>query len=174
MRTKVFLVAKHEFISTLKRRSAQFAIFGLPILSLLILTGINRLADSQRGEDSALSSFVSDANEKVLPVGLVDETGQLTQFSPPADTLFALYPDLDAAKTAYEADEISRYYQIPANFLTNGEIFQYADAVSLESFEDYTLYSLLAENFIGDEAPVTLVIAPLQQYEEIDLSATEA
>ena len=44
---KIGLVAKHEFTSTLKRRSALFAIFGLPILSLLILTGINWLNRTQ-------------------------------------------------------------------------------------------------------------------------------
>ncbi|MCP4425902.1 MAG: ABC transporter permease [Chloroflexi bacterium] len=173
MKNKIFLVAKHEFTSTLKRRSALFAIFGLPVLSLLILTGINYLVQSQGGDgDNALSSFVSD-DETPLPAGLVDETSQLAQFSPPADTMFALYPNLDAAQTALEAGEINSYYHIPADYLINGEIFQYAENLPLESFEEYMLYSLLAENFIEGDVPVSLVVAPLQQYEEIDLSATE-
>lgn len=170
---KIGLVAKHEFISTLKRRSALFAIFGLPLLSLLILSGINWLNRTQGsdGGSSLLSEFVSD-NEASLPAGLVDDTGQMQQFSPPADTLFALYPDLDAARAAYDAGQISSYYHIPADYLAHGEIYQYATDISLDSFESRMLYGLLVENFVGETAPVNLVAAPLQQYEEIYLSAT--
>ncbi len=175
MKNKYLLVAKHEFTSTLKRRSALFAIFGLPVLSLLILTGINWLARSQSADSSsnALSNFVFDTDKTVLPAGLVDDTGQITHFPPPTDALFAMYPDLDAAQAALEAKEISGYYHIPADYLATGKISQYAEDIPLESSESYMLYSLLADNFIGDEAPVSLVVAPLQQYEEVDLSATE-
>jgi ABC-2 type transport system permease protein len=171
---KILLVAKHEFTSTLKRRSALFAIFGLPLLSLLILTGINWFSRTQGsdGGGNILSNFVSD-DQGSLPAGLVDDTGQLQQFSPPADTMFDFYPDLAAARAAYEAGEISSYYHIPADYLTHGEIFQYADDISLESFEGRILYNVLVENFVGDTVPVQLVTAPLQQYQEIDLSATE-
>lgn len=170
---KILLVAKHEFTSTLKRRSALFAIFGLPLLSLLILTGIDWFNQSQSdGGSSLLSDFVSSGNEN-LPAGLVDDTGQLTQFSPPADTLFVQYPSLDAANAAYEAGEISSYYHVPSDYLTQGEIFQYADEVSLDSYEGRILYDVLVENFVGDAVPTQLVEAPLQRYEEIDLSATE-
>ncbi len=171
---KIGLVAKHEFMSTLKRRSALFAIFGLPILSLFILTGINWLNRSQGndGSSSMLSSFVSD-NAETLPAGLVDDTGQLQQFSPPADTMFVLYPGLEAAHAAYDAGKISSYYHIPADYLANGQIFQYADDIPLDSFESRILYGLLVENFVDDAVPIHLVAAPLQQFEEIDLSTNE-
>lgn len=170
---KIGLVAKHEFLSTLKRRSALFAIFGLPVLSLLILTGINWLNRSQGGDGgSLLSEFVS-GGEPRLPAGLVDDTGRLQQFSPPADTMFTLYPDLEAARTAYDSGEIGSYYHVPADYLTQGEIFQYADELSLESFESTMLYGLLVENFVENTAPIHLVTAPLQQYDVIDLSTTE-
>lgn len=170
---KIGLVAKHEFISTVKRRSALFAIFGLPILSLLILTGINWLSRSQGGDGSSLlTEFVSN-NEVRLPAGLVDDTGRLQQFSSPADTMFVLFPDLGAARAAYDTGEISGYYHIPASYLADGEIFQYADELSLESFESTILYGLLVENFVDGTAPIHLVTAPLQQYDVIDLSTTE-
>ena len=171
---KISLVARHEFISTLKRRSALFAIFGLPVLSLLVLGGINWLARSQGSADSSLlSEFVSD-DEAPLPAGLVDDTGQIVRLSPPADTMFVLLPDLTAARAAFEAGEIRRYYHIPADYLANGTVYQYADAVSLDSSEEYILYGLLAANFIGDSAPAPLVAAPLQEYEEVDLSASKS
>ena len=176
MNNKIGLVAKHEFLSTLKRRSALFAIFALPLLSLLILSGINWLARSQgdNAGSSALSSFVSDAPETPLPAGLVDETGQLTTFPPPADVIFALYPDLAAAEAAYEAEEINGYFRVPADYLATGEIIQYSANPPLDSFERYQLYALLTVNFVGDSAATGLIIAPLQLYEEIDLSADEA
>ncbi|VAW38667.1 hypothetical protein MNBD_CHLOROFLEXI01-890, partial [hydrothermal vent metagenome] len=174
MNNKTILVAKQEFLSTLKRRSAQFAIFGLPILSLLILMGINQFARSQGSDDSsALSSFISDSADD-LPAGLVDETDQIIQFSPPTDSLFIQYATLDAAQTAYEAEEISGYYQIPADYLATGEISYFADKLPLGSPNEHFLFTLLAENYLDDSVPTTLVINPLQQYEEVDLSATEA
>ncbi|MCA9930685.1 MAG: ABC transporter permease [Anaerolineales bacterium] len=173
MNHKIFLVARQEFTSTLKRRSAQFAIFGLPILSLLILSGINWFAKSQGSDDSSiLSSFISD-NADVLPTGLVDETGQINHFPPPTNSLFTPYATLDAAQAAYEADEISGYYQIPADYLTTGNVFHYADNVPIDSPNEYMLFTLLADNFLDESVPTALVIAPLQQYEEINLSATD-
>ncbi|MCP4416385.1 MAG: ABC transporter permease [Chloroflexi bacterium] len=173
MNSKIVLVAKKEFTSTLKRRSAQIAIFGLPILSLLILSGINWFARSQGSDDSSfLSSFVSDSDE-ALPTGLVDETGEISHFPAPTDALFVPYATLDAARAAYEADEISGYYQIPTDYLATGDVFHYADNVPLGSPNEYMLFSLLVENFLDDSVPTTLVVAPLQQYEEINFSATE-
>jgi ABC-2 type transport system permease protein len=173
MKNKIMLVAKQEFISTLRRRSAQFAIFGLPILSLLILSGINWFARSQGNEDSSpLSSFVSDSQD-ALPTGLVDETGQISQFPPPTDALFTQYATVDAAQAAYVADEISGYYQIPADYLASGDVFHYADNIPIGSPQEQMLYTLLAENFLDESVPTTLIINPLQQYEEINLSATE-
>ena len=173
MNNKTILVAKQEFLSTLKRRSAQFAIFGLPILALLILSGINWFAKSQGSDDSsALSSFISDSTD-MLPAGLIDETGQINRFSPPTDSLFTQYTTMEAAQAAYEADEINGYYQIPANYLTVGEVFYFANKLPLDPPNEYMLFTLLAENYLDEPIPTTLVINPLQQYEEIDLSATE-
>lgn len=171
---KIGLVAKYEFISTLKRRSALFAIFGVPLLTFLILAGINWLNRTQGGGDgsSLLSTIVSD-NQEVRPAGLVDDTGQLQQFSPPADTMFTLYPDLDTARAAYDMGQISSYYHIPADYLATGQISQFADNVPLDSFESRILYGLLVENFVTDSVPFYLITAPMQQYEVIDLSATE-
>ncbi|MEJ2746671.1 MAG: ABC transporter permease [Anaerolineae bacterium] len=157
----------------MKRRSALFAIFGLPLLSLLILTGINWLSRSQGSDGSSLlSEFVSDSGEQ-LPAGLVDDTGQLKQFSPPADTMFVLYPDLDAARAAYDAGEISSYYLVPADYLTQGKITQYANDIPLDSFQSKVLYGVLVENFVKVDVPLHLVTAPLQQYEVVDLSAAD-
>lgn len=170
---KILLVAKHEFMSTLKRRSALFTIFGLPLLMLLIVAGINWLNRTQGGDNSSLlAEIVSDGDED-LPTGLIDDTGQLHTFSPPADDVFVLFPSLDAARVAYDADEISSYFYIPADYLERGEIVQYGEDQSLGSNEGQVLYRVLVENFVPESAAASLVIWPIQQYEEIDLSATE-
>lgn len=170
---KIGLVAKHEFVSTLKRRSALFAIFGLPILSLLLMSGINWLNRTQGGDGSSLLSEIVSGREDNMPAGLVDDTGQLQNFSPPADNMFVLFSSLEAAKVAYDTNEISRYYYIPADYLEQGEIFQYAENIVVGSNEEQFLYGLLVENFVKESIPVQLVIYPLQDYEEIDLSAAE-
>ncbi len=170
---KIRLVARYEFLSTLKRRSALFVIFGLPILSMLVLAGINALSDSQGGDEgggNAIASFVL-GEEEDRPIGLVDNTGQITQFTPPTDTLFVPFTTLSEAEAAFADERIRGYYHIPADYLANGEIYFYALDFGIEAPDDFFLFQVLAGNFIEDEAQAARVVLPLQQYQEINLAA---
>jgi ABC-2 type transport system permease protein len=180
--SKAGIVARHEFVSTLKRRSALFVMFGLPLLSVLFLAGINWLVNSQSGLDSnatdaggrdAVADFVFGNDEKEgLPIGLVDETGQIDASEPTlADGTFTLFPDREAALVAYEAGDVRGYYVVPADYLQNGRIFYYADSFPFTSWQRQRLYVLLATTFLGDSAPVARIVDPLQGYREVNVSA---
>src|SRR5688572_1085752 len=99
MRSKTLTIAFYEFISTLKRRSALFVMFGLPLLSVAILAGINWLADRESGEAgvSALSQFaLGNQNEDRLPTAVVDQTGRLQNYPPAVANLIPLASEAEA------------------------------------------------------------------------------
>lgn len=168
---KIGLVAKHEFLSTLKRRSALFVIFGLPILSMLVLVGINELSDTQSGDDVSNFANLVLGDEEELPIGLVDDTGQITEFSPPTDTLFVPFASITEAESAFADENIRGYYHIPANYLAEGEIYFYAQDFGLDAPNDFFLFQVLAENYIGDEAQAARIVLPMLDFQEINLAA---
>ena len=172
---KVTLVARHEFLSTLKRRSALFVLFGLPLLSMIFLGGINWLARSQDtangpGSDQAspLDRFVFGGQEESLPIGLVDLTGRVEGDHPS----FVTFAGEAAAQAAYEADEIDGYYVIAADFLETGQITFYADNLPFVTHEQ-VLYVLLAESFLDESVPASRIVRPLESYREVNLSTDE-
>lgn len=177
---KTLTVARHEFLTTLKRRSALFVIFGLPIISFLFLAGINWLASSQ-GDDSsaALSDFVLGEDAfQTQPVGLVDETGKIS-----AETIgerpFRLLPDVDRAQELVSAGEIKGYYVVPADFLESGDVFYFAEespSEFVDTGEEFMLFDLLATGFLAkakviSTAEAERIVSPIINYTEIDLSA---
>lgn len=180
---KIWIIARHEFFSTLKRRSALFVIFGLPLLTILLFTGLNALIRTQSGPDGGderiaaagemVRSFISDEEpgERERPMGLVDETGRLAPLSHPADTMFAPFPSLEAARAAYEAGEIRGYYRAPADYLETGRLFFYADAFSFQFAHRQMLYQLLAEGYGVETAVVSRLVQPWSMLTEVDLSS---
>lgn len=183
---KIWIISRHEFLSTLKRRSALFVIFGLPLLTILLLAGLNALIRSQSGPGGGdaraaaagemVRSFISDEDpdEQRRPMGLVDETGRLLPLSHPAAAMFAPFPDLAAARAAYEAEEIRGYYRAPADYLETGQIFFYADTFSFQNAHRQMLYRLLARGYGVETAVLTRLIQPWSSLTEVDLSGETA
>lgn len=173
MRSKTLTVALYEFVSTLKRRSALFVMFGLPLLSVALLAGINWLADRGGGDGpSALSQFAfGNQNAERLPTGVVDLTGRLQNYPEPITNLRPMASEAEA-QAAYEAGEIEGYFVIPANYLETGEVTLYADNQSFINPSRFELGYLLAANYIEDENVVERVINPAD-IREVNLGAGE-
>lgn len=171
---KALTVAIYEFTSTLKRRSAIFVMFGLPLLSLALVSGLNWLADRERSESgtSALSEFaLGGEEEESLPIGVVDQTGRLQTYPPDLTNLTPMESEA-AAQAAYEAGDIEGYLVVPAGYLENGEVSLYADSRSFTSPIESQLEYLLAANFIDDAQLARLVISPAE-IEDIDVAVQQ-
>ncbi len=164
----------------MQRRSVKVVMFVLPIVTVLVLTGIDYLADSQRrpagngqaGETvgpSLLSQFVLGNQEEVLPTGLVDESGRITRYPPPADVAFKRYPSRQEAQASLDQGDIGSYYAVPASYLETGEVLLYAKNAGAGLARQSTLLFLLASNYLEDPALVSRVMAPAL-VQEVDLS----
>ena len=122
----VWLVIKHEVVTTLKRPSFWIMTFLMPALFLgfQIYTAMQ---DSDLDLGSADADKTEETSAAEMPViGLVDGAGLIAEI--PSDLppdLFRPYADEAAARAALEADEIEQYVHIPADYITRGEVTVY-------------------------------------------------
>lgn len=139
---KLWLVAKHEYLKRVRKRSFLIAVLGLPLL-MIVVGAISALA-TLRGGDSR-------------PVGYVDQAGLLNR-----DTLSMLeegrrsfpefidFPDESAAQMSLEAGDIQSYYVLPEDYLVSKTLRSvYAEDEPKElirdGFGDYIQVSLIAQ-----------------------------
>lgn len=117
----IFIVIKHEIVTTLGKRSFWVMTFLFPVLILALSVGMQAVGTNaiEQAEEAA-SSVEQTANG--LPVGYVDEPGvidTLPDWVP--DDYLQPYPDETAAKAALRAGEIHQYYLIPSDFYLTGD-----------------------------------------------------
>lgn len=177
---KITLVARFEFLTTMRRRSVLFVMFGLPLIVLLIFAGINWL--TQENQDSPLSGAASDAigrlvqgeAEPSLPAGLVDHAGDLDDLPPSATGLFARFETVSAAEQAFQAGDISSYYVVPADYLDTGELRYYAENLTSirRGAEQNFLFRAIAAHYLGDDDDALRLVVPAD-YEEFNLAPAQ-
>jgi len=119
---KTMLVMASEIRTTLRRKSFTLFAFGLPLvlgIVVLIVAAVNRdAATALIANETETPAVVEQVGE-----GYVDQGGLISTLPSdiPSDWLTE-YPDEAAAQAALEAEEISAYYVIPADYVETGEI----------------------------------------------------
>ncbi|MGH2537536.1 MAG: ABC transporter permease [Candidatus Promineifilaceae bacterium] len=164
MRT-IWLVARHEFCNTLRKRSFWLLSVLLPIL----LVGANLFGLSQDPEFAPPSP---DDEPPPLPhVALVDASGLMGSI--PAELppdLFQPYPGEAEARAALAAGEVDQVVIIPADYLSSGRVDLIAERFQLFSQSSAGLAGaahgglldyLLAYNLAGDAGLAAAVLDPL-------------
>ncbi len=115
-------IFRHEFIKAVTSLWFLLSAFGLPLASGLLYFGSSALGGGPAQEPlAALIQPLSEA-EKMLPTGVVDESGLLSWKAGNISQDFAAYSDEAAARQALEAGKITAYYVIAADYLESGQI----------------------------------------------------
>jgi len=139
---KLWLVAKHEYLKRVRKRSFLLAVLGLPLL--MVAVAVVAALVAIRGGDSR-------------PVGYVDHAGLLNP-----DVLSALqdaresfpeyisFTDEAAAQASLEAGDIQSFYVVPEDYIVSKELRSvYAEndpsEFVSERFGDYIRVSLIAQ-----------------------------
>ncbi len=117
---RIWLIAKHEYLTNLKRRSFLFGAFGIPIITILLMTLVFGVIINNETDVTHIGN-----------VGYVDQSGVLAKkISEPS--YFRDYPSEDAAKAALDSGAIGAYFVVPADYLNSGDI----KAISTTSIPD--------------------------------------
>ena len=160
MRSKTWLVARHEFAVTIGRLGFRIFAAAVPVLALLALIGIG-VFDAVRGGDEP-SGSAREPSVEVTRVGYVDfsagEDGQplFTSFHEQDGVSFAPYADEDAGSSALQTGEIDALYVFPRDFLQTGSIVRVrmedsGGGAGADSLRRFVLSNLVAEEVSGQQ-----------------------
>ena len=140
---KLWLVAKHEYIKRVRKRSFLMVVLGIPLLMIGV---------------SAVTVLVMMASADDRPVGYVDHTGFLDtavvaelQADNRRFVDIRAYPDEDVARAALEEERIQAYYVVPEDYRENPELtLMYWDEAPddeiQEDFNEFISASLIYDN----------------------------
>jgi ABC-2 type transport system permease protein len=152
----IFLVMRHELVTTLGKRSFWVMTFLFPALILTLSVGMQTVGTKAIEEAEEAASSI-EGSSSGTPIGYVDESGvlaSLPEWVP--DGYLEPYPNLDSAKAALEAGAISQYYLIPSDFFATGELvlvdknFQpFRSSGNAEIFENILNDALIEKDPLG-------------------------
>lgn len=137
---KTWLIARHEFLTTIRRIGYILFTISFPVLAvlgMLIYLGVTYWVVSPPPEEQK--------------IGYVDNTGMFNEYTSADGVVFILYETNDAAKEALLSKEVSEYFVIPEDYLKTGLIKRYTTQRELELpeatmalVEDFLVANLLS------------------------------
>ncbi len=147
--SKLWLIARREYLFNLKRPAFLFAMFGTPLIIIgsAFLGGLAASDGVSALSDYGLVGYVDDSSAQVLAADLI-----------PADYAgdFQRYPDVDAAAAALEAAEVEAYFVLGQDYLNSGLVTFYAVRAVPELLRDAVNELLVLNLSQGLNSPVPL------------------
>jgi len=128
---KTFIVAKHEFLATIKTKGFIFSLI-LPLIILLPMV-------------FAMGFMPQMASEKSQNIGFVDDTGTL-QIS----ENFITFLDFENAKSALMQNEINTFFVIHADYLETGDVSVYSKGGVFSSPPTRAIEAFLMNNLLRE------------------------
>ncbi len=112
--TKAWLVARREYLYNLRRPAFLFAVFGAPLITILLLVVVIAITSSNQQDVESLGQ-----------IGYVDEAGVLSQAIEQPES-FVIYEDEADARAALDAGTLGAYFVVPGNYLGQGRVQLYS------------------------------------------------
>jgi len=144
---KTWIIARHEFKTTIRRISYILLTISFPLLGLLgilVYVGVTQWG----GEGPP---------PEELKIGYVDETGIFDEYTNPDGVVFMLYDTSDEAREAMFGEEVGEFFLIPESYLETGLIDRYTTerelglpGATIAQMEDFLLANLLSGE-VSDE-----------------------
>lgn len=151
----VFLVARQEFMTYLKRRSFLAVTLGFPLIALL-----TTLFSIYSSGSPAIESVPSINNmENILQmqhgkIGLVDESGVIRTTPARLEGLFLHYESVKEAEEALKRENIDAFFHLPTTYLLDGYIESVTQEVDSSSQDTSAIELLLRENWLAELDPM--------------------
>ena len=166
----MWLVLRHEFLTTVSRRSFWLTTFLLPLALLALNVGTQSLAQSSLDDTGTLTP---DPGATAPAIGYVDQSGLLGSLPPdlPANTLRP-FTDEASAQSALGSGDVTQYYLIPADYVQTGALTIVSrDYRPLAPNQVSPLITYaLAYGLTGDQRVAALLFDPAPQLETTSLA----
>jgi ABC-2 type transport system permease protein len=140
--SKVRIIARHEFLTTIKRVSYIILTLSLPVLVILgtlVYYGITQWAGEKPPTEKP-------------SIGYIDNTGLFDEYTNTDNVNFVPYAANDKAKQELLNGNISEYFIIPADYMDTGIVYRYTikreiePPDSLNAIEGFLVTNLISTN----------------------------
>jgi ABC-2 type transport system permease protein len=168
---KILLVLKHEITTILSRPSFLFAMFGIPIIGVVVFMIGGQL--NKGSSAPALWTELLSPAPTVTAEGYVDHSGIIKEIPTSVQPgLLIAFPDETSAKQALDNKEISAYYIIPADYIQSGKItYVRPDYVPIgTSGQGDLLEWVLQVNLLGGNTDLASLINGPKNLQQVSLS----
>jgi ABC-2 type transport system permease protein len=148
-------VFRYEFKRFLRRRSYLFVSIGIPLIALLIFYGIRVYQQVQQSSGSKVSSPAESIGKdsplrNIKASGYVDLSGLLNES--PSSNLVRFKNEAEA-RAALEANRISAYYVIAADYLQSGKIDMYFSHFNMGNLDNNAIQLLIVQSLTQKADP---------------------
>jgi ABC-2 type transport system permease protein len=152
---KTRLVFRHEFLHTIKRKGFIIMTLIVPVLALIAI-GIFHLVSTV-----SVPPVVETAT-----IGYVDEVGGFGQYTTQGNIELVRFETADEATAALINGDVSEYFVIPPDYISEGKINRYTLEKEVETPAVITtaIKNFLTSNLLSDKVPpetVSRIEAPL-------------
>jgi len=157
---KTVLILKHEFRQTIKRKGFVIMTLAFPLIVLLVI-GIYQIV---QGIDTP------PALDEEVTIGYMDEVGGFDDYiNQSGGITFVAYQTEEKATGALLAEDISEYFIIPLDYVSEGVITRYTLEKEVEPPDEirWAMKSFLLSNLLEGQTSLEIterVKAPLELY----------
>jgi len=171
----VYLVIKHEIITTLQKRSFWISTFLYPLVIVGINLGAQLLVNQPEDRNLAPTPSAENADQRMV-IGYLDRAGLIEEIPPdlPQGSLQA-FPNEQAARAAVEEGQVNEYVIIAGDYLQTGKIVVVQrDFQPLGSTPGDLIKYVIDSNLTGDARLAAALSQPVQKVEHYALGPGSA
>lgn len=156
---KTLQVFLYELKTTVLRKSFILTLLLIPLAGLIVT-----LVLGNRSDNSGVATILlklTGSEEEITMIGLVDDSKLITTIPEDYSTSILLFPTELEANQALENNQIKAFYEIPENYIAEGDVFVYRpDFNPLSASEDnHIIEKILNINLLQDQKELqTLVV----------------
>jgi ABC-2 type transport system permease protein len=152
---KTLLIFRHEFLHAIKRKGFIIMTLIVPVLALIAI-GVFQL----------VSTPAEPPVVETTTIGYVDEVGGFDQYTTQGNIELVRFDTADEATAALINGDISEYFVIPPDYISEGKINRYTLEKEVETPAVITtaIKNFLTSNLLSDKVPaetVSRIEAPL-------------
>jgi ABC-2 type transport system permease protein len=152
---KTLLIFRHEFLHTIKRKGFIIMTLIVPVLALIAI-GVFQL----------ISTPAEPTIVETATIGYVDEVGGFDQYTTQGNIELVRFETTDEATAALINGDVSEYFVIPPDYISEGKINRYTLEKEVETPAVITtaIKNFLTSNLLSDKVPaetVSRIEAPL-------------
>ena len=148
---KVWVVARHEYLTNVRRTGFIIMTAIVPVLGLIALVVGALLAPQARQIGESIASFFDTGGKRI---GIVDHSGEFTPVLPEYEETFTVFAGDEEAEAAVNADEIEIVLVIPEDYLDTGRVVVLTkgsgfDAAVVE--DSSTIHAFFVDHLLDDK-----------------------